>query len=56
MAATEVGETLAGRKRSKNAEVAQLVEQPIRNRQVGGSSPPLGSIPLISNTLSIKRK
>ena len=26
------------------AEVAQLVEQPIRNRQVGGSSPPLGSI------------
>jgi hypothetical protein len=44
MAATEVGETLAGRKRSKNAEVAQLVEQPIRNRQVGGSSPPLGSI------------
>ena len=25
------------------AEVAQLVEQPIRNRQVGGSSPPLGS-------------
>jgi len=30
MAATEVGESLAGRKRWKNAEVAQLVEQPIR--------------------------
>jgi hypothetical protein len=43
MAATEVGDPLAGRKRWKNAEVAQLVEQPIRNRQVGGSSPPLGS-------------
>ena len=27
----------------RKAEVAQLVEQPIRNRQVGGSSPPLGS-------------
>jgi hypothetical protein len=27
----------------KDAEVAQLVEQPIRNRQVGGSSPLLGS-------------
>jgi hypothetical protein len=26
------------------AEVAQLVEQPIRNRQVPGSSPGLGSI------------
>ena len=26
------------------AEVAQLVEQPIRNRQVDGSNPPLGSI------------
>ena len=25
------------------AEVAQLVEQPIRNRQVDGSNPPLGS-------------
>jgi hypothetical protein len=25
------------------AEVAQLVEQTIRNRQVGGSIPPLGS-------------
>jgi hypothetical protein len=25
------------------AEVAQLVEQPIRNRQVGSSSLPLGS-------------
>jgi hypothetical protein len=31
------------------AEVAQLVEQPIRNRQVPGSSPGLGSIsPIIS--------
>jgi hypothetical protein len=28
----------------KVAEVAQLVEQPIRNRQVPGSSPGLGSI------------
>ena len=27
-----------------DAEVAQLVEQPIRNRQVDGSNPPLGSI------------
>ncbi len=26
-----------------SAEVAQLVEQPIRNRQVDGSNPPLGS-------------
>ena len=30
------------------AEVAQLVEQPIRNRQVTGSIPVLGSIPLLS--------
>ena len=31
------------------AEVAQLVEQPIRNRQVPGSSPGLGSnIPFVS--------
>jgi hypothetical protein len=27
-----------------NADVAQLVEQPIRNRQVSGSSPLVGSI------------
>jgi hypothetical protein len=27
----------------RDAEVAQLVEQPIRNRQVPGSSPGLGS-------------
>jgi hypothetical protein len=38
------------------AEVAQLVEQPIRNRQVGGSSPPLGSISLITKAFSIYRK
>ena len=31
-------------RRCKSAEVAQLVEQPIRNRQVPGSSPGLGSI------------
>ena len=29
------------------AAVAQLVEQPIRNRQVDGSSPPRGSILLV---------
>ena len=29
---------------NKNADVAQLVEQPIRNRQVIGSSPIVGSI------------
>ena len=29
----------------KKADVAQLVEQPIRNRQVSGSSPLVGSIP-----------
>jgi hypothetical protein len=28
------------------ADVAQLVEQPIRNRQVIGSSPIVGSIPV----------
>ena len=28
----------------KSAEIAQLVEQRIRNAWVGGSSPPLGSI------------
>jgi hypothetical protein len=33
---------------SISAEVAQLVEQPIRNRQVPGSSPGLGSIHLVS--------
>jgi hypothetical protein len=34
----------------KDADVAQLVEQPIRNRQVSGSSPLVGSIitPLIA--------
>ena len=30
----------------KSATVAQLVEQPIRNQQVGGSSPPGSSIDL----------
>ena len=29
---------------SNQADVAQLVEQPIRNRQVSGSSPLVGSI------------
>jgi hypothetical protein len=29
---------------SRQADVAQLVEQPIRNRQVSGSSPLVGSI------------
>jgi hypothetical protein len=29
--------------RPRNADVAQLVEQPIRNRQVTGSSPVVGS-------------
>ena len=33
---------------AKVADVAQLVEQPIRNRQVSGSSPLVGSI--LSNT------
>ena len=28
---------------TRNADVAQLVEQPIRNRQVTGSSPVVGS-------------
>ena len=31
------------------AGVAQLVEQPIRNRQVGGSSPLAGTIPNLSS-------
>ena len=30
--------------KSEQADVAQLVEQPIRNRQVSGSSPLVGSI------------
>jgi hypothetical protein len=30
--------------KSLKADVAQLVEQPIRNRQVSGSSPLVGSI------------
>ena len=34
------------------AEVAQLVEQPIRNRQVDGSNPPLGSTFLSLNRAS----
>ena len=33
---------------SSQADVAQLVEQPIRNRQVNGSSPFVGSIPFRS--------
>jgi hypothetical protein len=32
---------------TKDADVAQLVEQPIRNRQVSGSSPLVGSILLV---------
>ena len=35
------------------AEVAQLVEQPIRNRQVDGSSPPLGSNLFEINSASV---
>jgi hypothetical protein len=31
----------------RQADVAQLVEQPIRNRQVSGSSPLVGSISLV---------
>ena len=31
----------------KNAQIAQLVEQRIENPRVGGSIPPLGTIPLI---------
>ena len=30
----------------KNAQIAQLVEQRIENPRVGGSIPPLGTIPL----------
>ena len=37
------------------AEVAQLVEQPIRNRQVPGSSPGLGSNPLQITTRSVRQ-
>ena len=33
------------------ADVAQLVEQPIRNRQVSGSSPLVGSIPFLPSTV-----
>ena len=35
--------------RASHAEVAQLVEQPIRNRQVAGSIPALGSTHLLSS-------
>jgi hypothetical protein len=34
---------LATLQSTRNADVAQLVEQPIRNRQVTGSSPVVGS-------------
>jgi hypothetical protein len=37
--------------RSLQADVAQLVEQPIRNRQVSGSSPLVGSIFLAQGPL-----
>jgi hypothetical protein len=40
---------------SISAEVAQLVEQPIRNRQVPGSSPGLGSIAILSDQLNVLR-
>jgi hypothetical protein len=40
-------------KSKRKAEVAQLVEQPIRNRQVPGSSPGLGSIAILSDQLNI---
>jgi hypothetical protein len=38
------------------ADVAQLVEQPIRNRQVSGSSPLVGStlLPVATSTLRLK--
>lgn len=39
----------------RTAEVAQLVEQTIRNRQVAGSIPALGSIPPSRIFLSIKQ-
>jgi hypothetical protein len=38
------------------AEVAQLVEQPIRNRQVPGSSPGLGSNPFRTVAARICRR
>ena len=39
----------------KDADVAQLVEQPIRNRQVSGSSPLVGSILFRSLRISSPR-
>jgi hypothetical protein len=44
---------------SKQADVAQLVEQPIRNRQVSGSSPLVGSSfppPPTTSPLYLERK
>ena len=37
----------AGARRSGGAQVAQLVEHATENRSVGGSIPPLGTIPIL---------
>jgi hypothetical protein len=39
---------------TSQADVAQLVEQPIRNRQVIGSSPIVGSIPTPFKQVSLR--
>ncbi len=44
IAAASKAPPLSGLLKSNQADVAQLVEQPIRNRQVSGSSPLVGSI------------
>jgi hypothetical protein len=41
---------------SQKADVAQLVEQSIRNRQVIGSSPIVGSSPFQSNGIACANK
>ncbi len=41
---------------SVRAEVAQLVEQTIRNRQVAGSTPALGSILIASSSQPVNRE
>ena len=40
---------------SRNADMAQLVEQRIRNAWVGGSSPPIGSFPKVCGSSSVGR-